>query len=78
LYLVSAVVFLASLGFKKQPVYAVVTDGTVGVVLCCWHSAESDTIFIMDRNVRSYDISSPIRMYQFATFMIRLRKWSDK
>ncbi|KAF8912324.1 hypothetical protein CPB85DRAFT_606977 [Mucidula mucida] len=32
---------------------------------------------MMDRNVRSFDISSPIEMYQFATFMLRLRKWSD-
>lgn len=47
LYLVSAVVFLASLGFKKQPVYAVVTDGTVGIVLCCWHSAESDVCCLL-------------------------------
>ncbi|KAF9026008.1 hypothetical protein BDZ89DRAFT_890485, partial [Hymenopellis radicata] len=69
---VSAVEFLASLSFKKQPVYGVATNGTVGVVLCCWHSKESDTIFIMDRNVRSFDISSPIQMYQYATFMMRL------
>ncbi len=42
LYLVSAVVFLASMGFKKQPVYGLATNGTVGVILCCWYSGVDD------------------------------------
>lgn len=42
LYLVSAVVFLASMGFKKQPVYGLATNGTVGVILCCWYSEVDD------------------------------------
>ncbi len=32
----------------------------------------------MDRNIRLFDISSPIQAYHFMTFLLRLRRWSDE
>ncbi len=32
----------------------------------------------MDRNIRLFDIASPIQAYHFMTFLLRLRRWSDE
>jgi hypothetical protein len=32
----------------------------------------------MERNIRTYDLSSPIEAFQFATFLLRLREQSEK
>ena len=34
-------------------------------------------IYIMERNIRKFDISSPLQAFQFATFLLRLRARSD-
>jgi hypothetical protein len=38
----------------------------------------SQKIYIMERNIRTYDLSSPIQAFQFATFLLRLREQSKE
>ncbi|PBL04087.1 hypothetical protein ARMGADRAFT_1070564 [Armillaria gallica] len=78
LHLVSAVMHLKSLGITRYPVFGLATNGTVGALLCCWYSRRLDRVFIMDRNIRCFDISSPIQAYHFMTFLLRLRRWSGE
>ncbi|KAK0470126.1 uncharacterized protein EV420DRAFT_1498497 [Desarmillaria tabescens] len=78
MYLVSAVMHLKSLGITRYPVFGLATNGTLGALLCCWYSRRLDRVFIMDRNIRLFDISSPIQAYHFMTFLLRLRRWSDE
>ncbi|KAK0184860.1 hypothetical protein F5146DRAFT_987729 [Armillaria mellea] len=76
--MISGVMHLKSLGITRYPVFGLATNGTVGALLCCWYSKRLDRVFIMDRNIRHFDISSPIQTYHFMTFLLRLRRWSDK
>ncbi|KAK0434344.1 hypothetical protein EV421DRAFT_1840832 [Armillaria borealis] len=78
MYMVSGVMHLKSLGITRYPVFGLATNGTVGALLCCWYSKRLDRIFIMDRNIRLFDIASPIQAYHFMTFLLRLRRWSDE
>jgi hypothetical protein len=32
----------------------------------------------MERNIRTFDLSSPIQAFQFATFLLRVRKQSEE
>jgi hypothetical protein len=34
-------------------------------------------IFIIERNIRTFNLSSPIEAFQFATFLVRLREHTD-
>ncbi|KAG7444854.1 uncharacterized protein BT62DRAFT_1077605 [Guyanagaster necrorhizus] len=78
IYLVSAVMHLKSLGITRYPVFGLATNGASGALMCCWYSQRLDRVFIMDRNIRIFDISSPIQTYHFMTFLLRLRRWSDE
>ncbi|KAK0204508.1 hypothetical protein DFS33DRAFT_1486773 [Desarmillaria ectypa] len=78
MYLVSAVMHLKSLGITRYPVFGLATNGTLGALLCCWYSSRLDRVFIMDRNIRHFDISSPIQTYHFMAFLLRLRQWNDE
>ncbi|KAK0476391.1 hypothetical protein IW261DRAFT_1609579 [Armillaria novae-zelandiae] len=78
MYTVGGVMHLKSLGISRYPVFGLATNGTVGALLCCWYSKRLDRIFIMDRNIRLFDIASPIQAYHFMTFLLRLRRWSDE
>ncbi|PBL04077.1 hypothetical protein ARMGADRAFT_1158018 [Armillaria gallica] len=78
MYIVSGAMHLKSLGITRYPVFGLATNGTVGALLCCWYSKRLDRVFIMDRNIRLFDIASPIQAYHFMTFPLRLRRWSDE
>ncbi|KAK0476393.1 hypothetical protein IW261DRAFT_1401862 [Armillaria novae-zelandiae] len=77
-YLASAVMHLKSLGITRYPVFGLATNGTEGDLLGCWYSRRLDRIFMMDRNIVHFDISSPVQAYHFMTFLLRLRRWSDE
>jgi hypothetical protein len=34
-------------------------------------------IYIIERNIRTFNLSSPIQAFQFASFLIRLREHTD-
>jgi hypothetical protein len=38
----------------------------------------SQKTYIMERNIRTFDLSSPIQAFQFATFLLRVRKQSEE
>ncbi|KAK0193487.1 hypothetical protein F5146DRAFT_384331 [Armillaria mellea] len=78
MYLVGGVMHLKSLGITRYPVFGLATNGTVGALLCCWYSRRLDRVFVMEWNIRVFDISSPIQAYHFMTFLLRLRRWSDE
>ncbi|KAK0495164.1 hypothetical protein EDD18DRAFT_1014202, partial [Armillaria luteobubalina] len=71
-HLVSEMMHLKSLGITRYPVFGLATNGTEGDLLCCWYSRRLDCIFIMDRSIIHFDISSPIQAYHFMTFLLRL------
>ncbi|KAK0476878.1 hypothetical protein IW261DRAFT_1594949 [Armillaria novae-zelandiae] len=77
MYLEASVRFLASLGVTKQAVFALATDGVHGAVLMGWCSSDSERVYIVERNVRTFDISQPIEVYHFVTVLLRLRKYDD-
>ncbi|KAJ7685566.1 hypothetical protein DFH06DRAFT_1158840 [Mycena polygramma] len=72
MYLVSVASFYSTLGIDDYPFYCLVTSGKLGAVLMAWKSSKQDRIYIMERNVVKFDISSPIEAFQFATFLLRL------
>lgn len=77
LYLEASVRYLASLGVTKQGVFALATDGVEGALLMAWCSTDSETVYIVERNVRTFNISSPIEVYHFVTVLLRLREYGD-
>ncbi|KAK0194908.1 hypothetical protein F5146DRAFT_1172420 [Armillaria mellea] len=77
MYLEASVRYLASLGVTKQAVFALATDGVEGAILMAWCSGDSERVYIVERNVRTFKISSPIEVYHFITVLLRLRKYGD-
>ncbi|KAG2358643.1 hypothetical protein BDR07DRAFT_1379277 [Suillus spraguei] len=72
-YQVSAVTFLSELGLTDKPVFGLVVNGTLGAVTMAWKT--NDQIYIMDRNVRYYDIRDPLQAMQFASILPRLARY---
>ncbi|KAG7439619.1 uncharacterized protein BT62DRAFT_957902 [Guyanagaster necrorhizus] len=77
MYAEASVRYLASLGVTKQAVFALATDGVEGAVLMAWCSSDSETVYIVERNVQTFNISSPIEVYHFVTVLLRLREYGD-
>ncbi|KAJ7241033.1 hypothetical protein B0H12DRAFT_1250671 [Mycena haematopus] len=72
MYLVSTVAFYSSIGIENHAFYSTVTSGNLGAVIMAWKSSKSKVIYLMDRNVTTFDITIPIEAYHFATFLLRL------
>ncbi|THH13655.1 hypothetical protein EW146_g6587 [Bondarzewia mesenterica] len=77
MYLVSAVTFLAAVGITNYPVFGLITDGADGVVTVAWYSEKQDKIYVMERNVCKFILTSPLHAFQFATFLVRLRQYNQ-
>ncbi|KAK0476887.1 hypothetical protein IW261DRAFT_1566950 [Armillaria novae-zelandiae] len=77
MFLEASVRYLASLGVTKQAVFALATDGVEGAVLMAWCSSDSERVYIVERNVQTFNISQPIEVYHFVTVLLRLRKYGD-
>ncbi|KAG1717263.1 hypothetical protein EDB19DRAFT_2048173 [Suillus lakei] len=70
IYLVSALTFLSELGITDQPVFGLVVNGAER---SAYHGMEGEwRIYVMDRNVRHYDITSPLQALQFVSVLPRL------
>ncbi|KAL4061972.1 hypothetical protein J3A83DRAFT_4147109 [Scleroderma citrinum] len=72
IYLVSALRFLEALGITGQPVFGLVTKGAEGSILMAWLSGKTEKIYIIDRNVKTFDLTNPLDAFQFATILVRL------
>ncbi|KZP03873.1 hypothetical protein FIBSPDRAFT_1055030 [Athelia psychrophila] len=77
-YLIASVTFLASIGIKDHRVFGLATDGPKGGILMAWWAAEDEKIYIIERDIHTFDISTPTGAVQFAIFLIRLRAANDK
>ncbi|KAJ7161889.1 hypothetical protein C8R43DRAFT_1233455 [Mycena crocata] len=73
MYLVSLVAFYTALGIDDRPFYCIVTSGKIGAILMAWKSSKQKQTYLLERNVRKFDISIPLQAFQFATFLLRLR-----
>ncbi|KAK0476420.1 hypothetical protein IW261DRAFT_1491148 [Armillaria novae-zelandiae] len=77
MYLDGSVRYLASLGITNRAVFGLATNGVQGAILMAWFSEITNTVYIVERNLRTFDISSPIQVYHFVTVLLRLRRDSD-
>ncbi|KAG2070359.1 hypothetical protein BDR04DRAFT_1118400 [Suillus decipiens] len=72
-YLVSAVTFLSEFGLTDKPIFGLVVDGTLGAITMAWKT--NNQIYIMERNVRYYDIRDPLQALQFVLILLRLTRY---
>ncbi|KAL1745418.1 hypothetical protein HDZ31DRAFT_63165 [Schizophyllum fasciatum] len=79
-HLLSSVRFYASMGIYDLAVFAVVSSGYNGILLCAWGSKppttaeDTDVITnIVDTNCPRWDISDPSQAIRFQIFISRLR-----
>ncbi|KAK0209355.1 hypothetical protein IW262DRAFT_1281607 [Armillaria fumosa] len=77
IYIEASCRHLASLGITDHPMFGLATNGCKGAVLMGWYSQAKDVIYLMERKIRTFNISSPIQVYHFATFILRLRDYSQ-
>jgi hypothetical protein len=77
MYLVSTVRFLAALGIKGFPVFGLMTSGQIGGIMMAWQSESGNKIYILERNMRLFNLASPIEAFQFATFLVQLQDHTD-
>ncbi|KAG2366672.1 hypothetical protein BDR07DRAFT_1479897 [Suillus spraguei] len=71
-YLVSAVTFLSKLGIIDKPVFGLIANGTLGAVTMAWMTNKQ--IYVMERNIRHYDIRDPLQALQFVSILPRLAR----
>ncbi|KAG2756650.1 hypothetical protein P692DRAFT_20868302 [Suillus brevipes Sb2] len=72
IYQVSAVTFLSTLGITGQPVFGLVVNGTLGAITMAWKTRNQ--IYVMEHNVRHYDIRDPLQALQFVSILLRLAR----
>ncbi|KAK0213982.1 hypothetical protein IW262DRAFT_1466539 [Armillaria fumosa] len=77
MYLDGSVRYLASLGITNRAIFGLATNGVQGAILMAWFSEITDTVYIVECNLRTFNISSPIQVYHFVTVLLRLRRDSD-
>ncbi|KAK0495141.1 hypothetical protein EDD18DRAFT_263436 [Armillaria luteobubalina] len=77
MYLEGSVRYLASLGITNRAVFGLATNGVQGAILMAWFSEITDTVYIVECNLRTFNIPSPIQVYHFVTVLLRLRRDSD-
>ncbi|OJA11657.1 hypothetical protein AZE42_08379 [Rhizopogon vesiculosus] len=75
-YLVSALHFLDALSITEQPIFGLVVNGRLGAVTMAWKKNEK--IYVMERNVRHYDITDPLQAFQFVSVLLRLARYGLK
>ncbi|KAL4242827.1 hypothetical protein ABKN59_011533 [Abortiporus biennis] len=78
LHCIAAVRYLASIGIKDYPVYVLVTHGTIAGLTMAWYSTTNNNTYIMERNVRKFDITVPIQAFHLATVIMRLKVKGDE
>ncbi|KAJ6485346.1 hypothetical protein C8R47DRAFT_1129906 [Mycena vitilis] len=71
--LVSVVAFHSALGIDDHPFYSLVTTDTSCLAFMAWKSSSQQKIYLIDRNIREFDLASPMEALQFAAFLLRLR-----
>ncbi|KAK0209720.1 hypothetical protein IW262DRAFT_1416027 [Armillaria fumosa] len=75
IYVVASVRLLEAHGIKGLPIFALATNGNEGVMLMAWCSETSERVYLIDRCIQKFNISSPIEVFHFATFLLRLKDY---
>ncbi|KAG2354131.1 hypothetical protein BDR07DRAFT_1430708 [Suillus spraguei] len=57
---------------KTQPVFGLIVNGTLGAVTMAWMTNKQ--IYVMERNIRHYDIRDPLQALQFVSILPRLAR----
>ncbi|KAH9933540.1 hypothetical protein B0H21DRAFT_760099 [Amylocystis lapponica] len=78
LYAISAVRFLQTIGVTDIPVFGLIAQGSVAVLACTWYSSKDDCIYVMDRNLRGFDIATVVGTFHFSQVFIRLAAHAKK
>ncbi|KAH7918445.1 hypothetical protein BV22DRAFT_1041778 [Leucogyrophana mollusca] len=73
IYCVSSLKFLEAIGITNQPIFGLVVSCTKGVLWLAWSNGQKT--FIMERNVRQYDLQDPLQTFQLAIFLFRLSRY---
>ncbi|KIK32100.1 hypothetical protein CY34DRAFT_102242 [Suillus luteus UH-Slu-Lm8-n1] len=71
-YQVSAITFLSTLGITGRPVFGLVVNGTLGAITMAWKT--NNQIYVMERNVRHYDIMDPLQALKLVSILRRLAR----
>ncbi|KAI0337414.1 hypothetical protein BDW22DRAFT_956886 [Trametopsis cervina] len=80
--LVSAVKFMAAVALKDQPVFGLITRGSIGKLILAWMNSDTDKkydglVCVLTLSVNKFDLAEPIDALRFAAFLQRLRKFHE-
>ncbi|KAH9941907.1 hypothetical protein B0H21DRAFT_542786 [Amylocystis lapponica] len=78
LYSCSAVRFLQAVGITDFPVFSLITRGSVGLLFMTWYSSTDEHIYVMERAMSGFDISTPRGAFLYAQFLARLDEHGQK
>ncbi|EED81527.1 predicted protein [Postia placenta Mad-698-R] len=70
LYCTAAARFLETIGITKVPIFSVVSDGASVVLTTAW--VNDGVVQIFERHTQSFDISSPIGAWHYASVLARI------
>ncbi|KAJ7604066.1 hypothetical protein FB45DRAFT_1013733 [Roridomyces roridus] len=74
LYLVSMIMYYFQMGITDRAFYCLVTSGSQGALIAGCKSSETKKVFIFERDVVTFNLSSPIDVLHLATVLVRLRE----
>ncbi|THH23244.1 hypothetical protein EUX98_g7934 [Antrodiella citrinella] len=70
---VSIVRFLTQFNIWEEPIYGLVTTGTLGTVFSVFASKQTENIYVVEQGSRTYDISNPADVFHLAVILVRIR-----
>ncbi|KAJ3475516.1 hypothetical protein NLI96_g11788 [Meripilus lineatus] len=71
--LTTSVLFLAHLGIFDHAVFGLVVEGMIGFLIMAWKSKSKDAIFIIEHNVKQFNLTNILQVYELMIFLQRLR-----
>ncbi|KAI0798184.1 hypothetical protein C8Q75DRAFT_38575 [Abortiporus biennis] len=77
MYLIAAIAYLAAIGITEYPVFVIATHGSIAGLIMGWRSSNGAT-YIMERNIRKFDIKGPLQAFHLAIIIMRLKSRGDE
>ncbi|KAH9933541.1 hypothetical protein B0H21DRAFT_813624 [Amylocystis lapponica] len=78
LYSCSAVRFVQAVGITDFPVFSLITRGSVGLLFMTWYSGKDEHIYVMERIMNGFNISTPRGAFRYSQFLSRLNEHGKK
>ncbi|KAF7790836.1 hypothetical protein EIP86_001793 [Pleurotus ostreatoroseus] len=72
MYVSAAVESSTTMGIIKYPMFTLAVHGTRAALLMGWRSSDGAT-YIVERNVRKFDLLQPLQAFHLATIVLRLK-----